>query len=35
MLIGICDDEKEVRMFLGKKVKSVLNPATLRLVYIS
>lgn len=27
MLIGICDDEKEVRMFLGKKVKSVCPEA--------
>ena len=27
MLIGICDDEKEVRMLLGKKVKSVCPEA--------
>ncbi len=30
MLIGICDDEKEVRMFLGKKVKSVCPEAEIR-----
>ncbi|MDE7007988.1 MAG: hypothetical protein K2P07_07470, partial [Lachnospiraceae bacterium] len=30
MLIGICDDEKEVRMLLGKKVKSVCPEAEIR-----